>query len=263
MITTLNHYAGVVRQLIILSQESAFEYRTDYILRLVRAVTDILVVIVVIQSLYIHTSSIAGFSRAEALIVYALYQMITSTVLIFFGYGIDDLPRLILTGKLDMHLTKPIDSQFLAGANIIYITHIYRAITGLMVFIYAINLEPLTITISSLMLTSVSLVAAGVIFYSLSMGVSILSFWTFSNELQELSYTITSTSRLPTAFFPPVIQKIFLIIPLAFIATIPSLALLNKNILLPAISPLVALITFYLTRRLWHKGLQSYQSASS
>lgn len=259
----LHHYLQVTRQLLLLSQQSAFEYRIDYFLRLVRAIVDILLVVVVIQSLYSHTPAIAGWSRSETLIVYALYQIITSLVLIFFGYGIDGLPRLILSGTLDAYLTKPIDSQFLVGANTIYITHIYRFMAGLIVFIYAFNIEPISITFTSLIITAISLIAAAIIFYSLSMGVSILSFWTFNGELNELTYTITSTSRLPTSFFPPLFQKLFLIIPLAFIATVPSLALLQKNFLLPIISPFVAVITLILVRKLWYKGLQSYQSASS
>lgn len=198
----MNFYYGKIflRQLI-LSQQSAFQFRFDYSLRLLRAAIEVITTLMIIASFYSHSSSIVGWGKYEALLVYGIFQAISSITMFVSGYGMSMLAYDIVSGSLDDHLLKPLDSQFSICTRLIFVTNFYRVGIGLWIFgysIYHLHLTPNIATISAFL---VSLGSGWLIYFCLSFMAATLSFWTFSAEINELSRSLTSISRYPTDYF--------------------------------------------------------------
>lgn len=245
-----------------LSHQRAVEYRADYLLRLIRAGLEVGTMLVVILVFYSQIESINGWSRYEGIMVYGFFQFISSLVFTFVGYGINDLPQNIISGKLDQYIVKPVDSQFFISVRMAFVTNVYRSLLGLGIIIYTASQIDLSPQPLEYLLTIAAVLSGAMIYYALTFTASTLAFWTFADEIPEIMYTVTSISRFPAAFFQR-IKAIFYILPLAFMATVPASALLGKDWMAAAVSPLVALLAVFLSRQLWLKGLRSYQSASS
>ena len=259
----IKKYIKISLKILSMSHQRATAYRADYVLRVLRAFLDVGVAYVSINVFYFRSPSILGWNKWEALVVYGFFQTISTLVFIFSGYGISTLAREIIWGSLDRLLTQPIDSQFFASFKISYVTNIFRLVFGLLILFLALSNLGITYSPLQIIMTIISSLSSVIIYYSLTFGVTVLSFWTFSYELGELMSTITSITRFPTDFFSKGIKFAMHIVPLAFISTVPAKVLIWKNYSLAAISPIIALISFILIRKLWHLGLRSYQSASS
>jgi ABC-2 type transport system permease protein len=258
----LHTYAKVLLMSFSLSHQRAVEYRLDYVLRLVRAFLEVITVTVVILVFYSNIDHINGWSRYEALMVYGFFQFVSSLVYTFVGYGINDLPQNIISGRLDQYIVRPIDAQFYVSIRMAFITNIYRSLFGLALILYTIRMLELSPSLVSIALTIIATIAACMVYYALTFAASTLAFWTFADEIPEIMSSITAISRFPVQFFQR-LKTIFYLLPIAFIATVPASALLAKNHLPAAISPFVALIVYFISRKLWFLGLKSYQSASS
>lgn len=262
IIKSFYRYAHVVYIIARMSQMRAFEYRIDYIFRLVRTFVDVGAAVITISVFYAYTSTIAGWSKWEALVVFGIFQGVSSLVFVFFGIGITDLPVNIVSGKLDTFLTKPIDAQFLSSTSLTFITNIFRSLFGFSLAIYALTQLPYPIGLVNLTTGLLGIVSGMVIYFCITFLASESAFWSQSTELNELAYTIASISRFPVDYFSR-FKELFYYIPLAFIATVPALAFLGKNYLYALGSPIVAIVLLWIVRRVWFAGLKAYQSASS
>lgn len=170
----------------------------------------------------------------------------------------------ILYGRLDQYLIQPIDAQFMASVRITYITNLFRLGFSMVIFVIALKNLTVAISVLSIIASAVAVVSAIVIYYSFLFAITTLSFWVFSNEgVSELALTLAAINRYPVDFFPKAVKIALYVIPLAFMATVPAEALLGRDTIFSFISPFIAAITFYLTRKFWQLGLRSYQSASS
>lgn len=260
---TLTKYLRVLIQIVSMSNSSAAIYRVDYLLRIIRSFLEIGVAFVIISSFYFKAQTIAGWNQWEALLVFSIFQIVSTFVFIFAGYGITSLSRDIVRGSLDRFLVLPMDSQFLASIRISYITNLFRLFFGVFLMLFSISKLDIEIHFFNVILTFVSIISSMVVYFCLTFSVSALAFWTFSGELGELMSTITSISRFPVDYFSRGVKVVIYILPLAFISSVPAMTLLGKNNFFALLSPVIALTLFFLTRKLWKVGLKSYQSASS
>ncbi len=256
-------YQKTIFQIIKMSHQQAIAFRVDYLLRIIRALMDIGLTFIVISLFYLHAEKIGGWNKYEVSVVFALFQMISSGVFMCTGYGIEQLKNLITYGKLDRYLAQPIDSQFAASSQMIFITMGFRVVFAVAILAYALVSLHYSPSLLQIALTVVSTISSLAIYYSFLFIASSLAFWIFSGEMWQLAETVTRIGRYPVGFFPKREQVILHLVPLAFISTIPAQALLGKTIFLALISPVIGLIMLKITRLVWNAGLRSYQSASS
>jgi ABC-2 type transport system permease protein len=105
-----------------------------------------------------------------------------------------------------------------------------------------------------------------VIAYGLWMLLVTTAFWLVRVEnIAELLTAIYDTGRFPVTAFTTVIRiTLTFVVPIAFLTTFPSAALLG--ILEPAyllLAPLIAAVLLFSSRAFWRHALRSYTSASS
>ena len=110
------------------------------------------------------------------------------------------------------------------------------------------------------------LVAGGLILYSLWFLLAGLSIWFVKvwNATEVLRYTLVA-GRYPISAYPPALRVVFtLVLPVAFLTTVPAEALLGQASAEWALGSLVAACTSLVgTRLFWQFALRHYTSASS
>jgi ABC-2 type transport system permease protein len=256
-------YWQVIKSTVSMSQQQAVEYRVDYLLRVLRALIDIFVIVVVLASFYGQADEIMGWTKWEAMVVFGFFQFISSGVFFFFGYGINELPNNIIRGRLDQFLTKPLSGQFLASTKFIFLTNAFRSVFGLGVLVYGVLRAGYVPTLVDIASSTVALFSSLIVYYAVSFSISAISFWSSSSEQIYMWDTIASTSRFPADFYQRGMRWLLYLLPLVFFATVPAEALLGKSHVLSWLSPIVALASIWVVRKIWDLGLRSYQSASS
>jgi ABC-2 type transport system permease protein len=110
------------------------------------------------------------------------------------------------------------------------------------------------------------LVAGALILYSLWFFLAGLSIWFVKvwNATEVLRYTLVA-GRYPISAYPPALRVVFtLVLPVAFLTTVPAEALLGRASTAWALGSLAAAaISLVGTRLFWQFALRHYTSASS
>lgn len=256
------HYFRIAYHLFIMSLKRSSMYRMDFLFRLLRSFSDILIALLVIQTVYSSSPSILGWTLNQAFIVYAIFQLIWAANFTFVGEGIKTLHSNIIEGTLDQLLLKPLDGQFSVSFQASYVTSLMRFFFSLILLIYALSLQP-HLTPTSLLIGFLALFSGMLIHYSLSFISATTAFWTFVGEFQTITESLSTIATFPIPFYGRRLNILFTLIPLAFIATIPAQAFSGTSYVLALVSPIIAIVLFLLSRIIWFIGLKSYSSVSS
>ena len=118
----------------------------------------------------------------------------------------------------------------------------------------------------ALVLGSVLLLSGAAILYSLWFSLAALSIWFVKvwNATEVLRYTLVA-GRYPVSAYPPALRLVFVfVLPVAFMTTVPSQALLGQGSWpWAAGSLLMAVGSLLASRWFWRFALRHYTSASS
>lgn len=245
------------------SQMISWQYRFSYFFRVFRIFFDFTLSYLIINIIFSQTSAIGGWTKPEIFLIYAIYQIVNSIVSFFCADSLDELDRDIRRGNLDLILVKPVDSQFAISFRTIFPSNIYRVIASLILMTYAFNLLHLHPSVLMYFWEIVTLISSCVIFYCFILFTSSTVFWTMRGEVVDLVTTVFSITRYPLDIFGDKAVKIFTVLPLIFLVTIPARILLGKPDFLHYFSPLIAVTLVFASRRFWLFALRHYASASS
>lgn len=143
---------------------------------------------------------------------------------------------------------------------------------GIIIFIYGCTQVHFVWSFMNIVILLLVLVGATLIRGALFLATGSLAFWTKSrNSFIFMNFTLfDQTTKYPMSIYPRLVQIIFtFIIPLGFIAFYPAGDFLNKSSSFSFSSgiawatPLIGIFTFWLTTRVFRRGLKRYESAGS
>jgi ABC-2 type transport system permease protein len=119
---------------------------------------------------------------------------------------------------------------------------------------------------ASVLLAAVLLASSAVILYALWFVLAATSIWFVKtwNATEVLRAALTA-GRYPISAYPPALRTLFtLVLPVAFLTTVPAEAILGRLHWPWALaSALVAAVSFTISRLFWRFALRFYTSASS
>ena len=227
--------------------------------------------LVVILALFAHTSALGGFSREEVLLIYALSGISFGVADLLVGQ-LDQLPHWIRTGEFDVLLTRPLGTLAQLVTADIQLRRLGRCVVALVVLGVAVagtGIEPTPLNLALLVLTPVF---GTVIICAIWVVTCAVSFWIV--EGRELANAFTYGSQITTAYpitvFGPWLRRLLcFVVPSAFVAYFPGLALLDRPdpLGLPHAlryaSPLVAVAAVVVAALVWRSAVRHYQGAGS
>jgi ABC-2 type transport system permease protein len=250
----------------------AAEFRANFWASAITNFGWMLALVVLISIIYHNTTSVAGWSQSEMLVLYGTYTIMRGVSNTLFYQNLSQLPLFVRKGQMDWILTKPVNSQFYASLRFVELSDLGSCVGGIVVVVFGdVHLHlahpP---TLATVLLFCVMLASSVVIFYSLTMLLMTLSFWLVRlDNLMVLSDTVFQIARTPIdifGVFGPA-PRFFLtyILPLAFIAAMPVKELFSRVDAVGAAtaSILVAAIFFTASVVFWRYATRNYSSASS
>jgi len=241
------------------------EYKTDFIFNLfsvfVWAGTGLFNIGIVFSKL----KTFSGWSLAEVGLLYGMWSL-TFSIYNAFGHGILDIENNIVSGKMDILLTKPISPLFQlisSRVNTMGLGFFIFGIVTMVISAYNVDISWNILNICYLIITSIT---GGMLIFATYLIIGCLSFWTIrSNSAIRIGYDIHKFAQYPLDIYGNGI-KILLstILPYAFTNFFPISFLLGKvSVFYGVISPLLCLIVFGISILVWAIALKKYEGTGS
>ncbi len=240
-------------------------YRTNFLTALTVDIIWIGVEISLFSVLYSNTTTLAGWTQAQAYFFLGIFFASDALFTVFFQRNFWNFSDLVNKGELDILLTKPIHPLFLALTRSINITSVFNIFLGLGItahFAHDAGFKGGMHWFGVGFWLLIGLLSATLLRFTFSIWV----FWTDRSwALSRLYYQFFSFATKPDTLYPKAIRYLILsVLPFAFIGSVPARALLYGLSLNEYFLVFFVLISFFMINSfLWKFGLKKYQSASS
>jgi ABC-2 type transport system permease protein len=248
------------------SLQVALEYRVDFFVSLLQSAFWLLWGIVGTLIFFRFTGTLGGWTLPQVFVVVGMFRIFEGVIDGIMRPNITRIVEYIQKGTLDFILLKPVDSQFMASLRQINLMTMPDFLVGAVLIAYGVAAQGHTPSPADIGAFAFLLICGAVIAYGLWMLLVTTAFWLVRVEnIAELLTAIYDTGRFPVTAFTTVIRiTLTFVVPIAFLTTFPSAALLG--ILEPAyllLAPLIAAVLLFSSRAFWRHALRSYTSASS
>ncbi|QYN34976.1 ABC-2 family transporter protein [Pseudonocardia sp. DSM 110487] len=225
----------------------------------------------VILVVFAQVESLGGFTRDEVLLIYGFAGISFGLADLAVGQ-LDELPRWIRTGELDVLLARPLGLLPQLMTSDLQLRRLGRAAVGAVVLVVVLvqgEVEPTPL--NALLILGTPLIGA-TITSAIWVVTCSVSFWVI--EGREIANAFTYGSQLTTSYpitvFGPWLRGLLCFaVPSAFVAYFPALALLDRPdpLGLPHAlryaSPLVAVAAVLAAALVWRTAVRHYQGAGS
>jgi ABC-2 type transport system permease protein len=222
--------------------------------------------IIMVAVIYSHTTTVAGWTVYEMLILVGTSMLIQRFLMGFFWSGIFDMGRNVRSGAFDFTLAQPGDPLFMASTRKLELDGLLNAVVAAALVVYAARKLGIHPGAWDIVLYACMVACGVVIHYSALVMAMSLSFWITSSQGVEGSYfTLMEFSRLPREAFKGVMSLIFVwALPVVVVSNAPARSLLHGFEGRWALGLCAATIAwFVLAVVVFRAGLKRYTSASS
>ena len=262
----IKKYIKIYSLFLYTSIASELEYKTNVIIDFITAILSLIGSLFLLAIFFKSTDNIGGWNFQQALIIQSIYTILNGITNTWFNPNLTEIVKHIREGTLDFVLLKPIDSQFFISLKRIAPSGFLEIILGFALLFYCLIINQININLGFLFLSLTTLLFSILILYSLWFLISTTTIWFVKTwNATEVLRSFLYVGRFPLNSFSFSIRIFFsIVIPIAFITTIPSEVFLGLaqlwEILLELI---VSSIFLIISRRFWLFALKYYTSASS
>lgn len=262
----MKKHCVILFRLFLFSLKSKLTYRVNLFFKLLYGPVYVGVLFAILVITYQETSTLAGWTRQEAFLLFAVFNLIYCNCLILFT---DSIRYFLWTGirygEVDMWLLKPGSPQFFltfSRPNTDFIA-LWLCVMGF--FIYQlVSLSSLTLFnfIGFLILFILGHV---IVYLSLSSYATLGFYVTRAQQIIEVFDKSTDFAQYPLPIFPQSLQFILsTFLPVAFFSYYPTQFLRGQgSVSLIFVSIFFTFFLFIINRLAWKYGLRAYSSASS
>lgn len=241
------------------------EYRVNFWLSVAERIASLAMVVFSLHLIYQFTDEVAGWSRAEVLVVVGVFWLFSALWDLLFG-GLREVSKDIRTGTMDFILLRPVSAQFLISLRRVNLLASVNLLLGLALVVYAGNLagarwSPWGVGAAILLgicgLTGI---------YALRFILVTCAFWLVSvKTLHDLLHPVFQVGQYPVHFFKGWVRFVLtFVIPVAFATTFPAQALLGTiDLRLLPLGLLLAGAALLASHHFWLFAVRHYTSASS
>jgi ABC-2 type transport system permease protein len=242
------------------------QYRANLVFSLVQSVLGVGTAIVVLTILFRQTDDLAGWTRAELLVVMGVFTCVRGVLDAFVQPNMQRIVTEIREGKLDYALTKPADSQVLVSVRDVRFWQLTDVVVGSGVIVVGGTQLDRGVGLGDLGAFVAVLVAGLVCIYAFWLMLASAAFWLVRvNEVQELFDGLYRAGTYPVGIYPRAMRiGLTFVVPLAFAITVPAEAFTGRaSTATIGASFAAAIVLAVVSRLVWRAGLRRYDGASS
>jgi ABC-2 type transport system permease protein len=222
--------------------------------------------VVFLEVIFRNTTTIAGWNKGQMILLFGTFLFSRALMDMIFTINLGKIPELVRLGTMDFVLTKPIPSQFFVSTRYLSLDESGTLLGACAILLYGAALTHLVPTVAQIAAWMFLVLCGLLLLYAVQLTLMTLAFWLVKiDNLGALVDTVVGVARYPANIFaPPVKFAITFIIPLAFIAYVPTLAL-KDGVRPAALVAAVAITTVFVTAAslFWRYATRAYTSASS
>jgi ABC-2 type transport system permease protein len=244
----------------------AAEYRVNFLVWTLVDLGWTTMDILFFDALVSNIGALGSWGRPQAMVVIGLFRLLLVPIWGWFYQSFSLIPKMLSEGKLDMILTKPVNSQFLVSTRQFSISMLPSVVGGIAFISYGFTLLGNWPSAKELIffswLSAVSLVLIyGVYFLTMALSLYVERL----NNIHFIFPVLFDASRFPKSIYGPFLQRIFVtLIPVALMITVPIDSLFGGSNLIDLILLHLLAAAFVLGGSfIWNRGLRNYTSASS
>lgn len=217
--------------------------------------------------IYLHTDSIAGWSKYEMILLVGTSMLIQRFLMGFFWSSIFEMGRNVRTGTFDFFLAQPGNVMFMATTRKLDPDGLINSVIAAAVVIYAARQLGLQPTALDIALYALLVLCGLVIHYSiLVLSISAVFWLTSVQNVEGTYFSVTEFSRLPREAFKGIVSNILFVwvLPVVVVSNAPARIILHGFDARWALWLVgLAVAWFILAVIVFHRGLRRYASASS
>lgn len=220
--------------------------------------------LITVYLLFLHTNNLAGWTKQQVFLLMGIYRIIESIANSSFRVNFERLPYWVANGELDLFLTKPVPTQLLLSFRYFRIFELPNLAAAIGLVIWA--LVQTGFTMLNVFLGITFTFFGLLILYALWFTISQIAFWTTRlTSLWEIFNLTQTPGMVPISVYEGTVRFILtIIIPIAFVTTVPAQAFIGLLTWQYALGAIVICAAFlYGSNRLFHFALRTYSSASS
>ncbi len=224
--TTATAYRALVRSRV----AAQASYRTSFAVELGSQLLLVLVEFVEVYVVFHQVDRLGGFAFDEVAIMYGLAAAAFGLADMVVGH-VDRLPYYVRTGTFDAFLLRPLSALGQLVTSDFSLRRLGRVGMGLGVLVVALSVADVQWTAGRVLLVVVTPLAGAVIFGAVFVATSTIGFYVvegmeFANAF---TYGGSYLSAFPFTVFGSVVRRFFtFVVPAAFVAYLPALALLGR-----------------------------------
>lgn len=242
------------------------EYRVNLWIELLATAGNLAGSLFVLSLLYRPGRGLGGWSWEAALVVLGAYTFLDGFSTTLLRPNLSTIVAHVRDGTLDFVLLKPIDSQFWLSCRTLSPAGLSEIVLGLGLIAWAAPRAGASFGPASVALAVLLLLAAVLLLYALWFLLATTSIWFVKtwNATEVLRAALTA-GRFPLSAYPPGLRLVFtLVLPVAFLTTVPAEAILGR-VTAPwiGLALAVAAAGLLISRAFWRYALRHYTSASS
>jgi len=265
--TVAGAYGALVRSRI----AAQASYRSSFALDIAAQVLIGLVEFAEVYVVFSQVEKLGGFSFAEVTLIFGLATAGFGLADLVVGH-VDRLPYYVRTGQLDAFLLRPLSALGQLVTSDFSLRRLGRVVVSLVLLAVALTAVDIEWTPARVVLLLVTPLIGAVIFGAVFVATSAVGFWLVEGTefTNAFTYGGNYLSSFPFTVFGSVVRRTFtFVIPIAFVAYLPALALLGREdpLGLPgwlswSAGP-VALLSCCAAGLVWRVGLRHYTGAGS
>lgn len=244
-------------------------YRLSFALELFGSFLVVLLDFTELYAIFTQVPQLDGLDFGEVALIFGLASLGFSLADLAIGQ-IDRVTDHIRTGTLDVLLLRPLSLLGQVAAADVQLRRLGRVTVALIVLAIALGRSDVDWTPARAVLLVLAPLAGAAIFAALFVVAGSVSFWVLDGREigNSLTYGSGYLAQYPIGVLGPVLGRFFtFVVPAAFTAYLPALALLGKDDpgglpgWLPWASPLAALVAAGLAALCWRSGIRHYVGA--
>ncbi|MGI5127539.1 ABC transporter permease [Pseudonocardia sp. CA-107938] len=227
--------------------------------------------LVVIIAVFGHVDALGGFTRDEVLLIFALSGIAFGLADMLVGQ-LDELPTWIRTGTFDVLLVRPLSTFLQLLTSDVQLRRLGRVLVSSAVLVAGLVQGGVAATPLVVALLVVTPLTGAVIIGAIWIATCATSFWIVEGRelANSFTYGSTITTAYPITVFAPWLRTLFcFVVPGAFVAYYPALAILDRPdplglpAVLPYLTPLVAVVAVGVAALVWRAGVRHYTGTGS
>lgn len=226
--------------------------------------------LIFINLIYGHTSSVAGWSEHQYLVLVGTHMIVTSLFETFFFENCWNISRRVRTGDLDFVLVRPASTQMLLSCERVSYSSLAGVAVGIGICLYALNRLGVAVSASTILLYALLILAGLSILYSLLFIFSITSVWLIRQTgVDHLWFYAVSLARYPAEMYKPFVGGA-LFFALVYVMPVLMVSNLPASVMVRAVDPFIvvyivaaSITLLFVSAAVLRFALRSYRSASS